>query len=496
MPPPPPPMPFGSPAGKKGPALRALHWIKVPPMALEGTVWQDLPQAMELDADELRRLFTVKAVEPKASTRNLLGAKSKKTMLLDLKRSNQICIALAKFKGTHAQVRDALLRLDDGMIKSEDIPKLRNCVPTDEEKEMLTPYMSSDTEASKLEKAEIFLLYMARVPRLSQRLDCFHTKLTLPTRLADTSAQIDAINSAGSSVRASKLLPQLLALVLAAGNVLNAGTMRGNARGFHLETLQKLAATKSGSVEPQVSLLHHIAKVASVKAPDVHKTLKHELKAVEEAVAIKCTVLESEVASLRHELEAVQSELPLVEKANEIDRFPEAMAAFLAECATKVDQLVLGMEAMRSSLAALSRFLGDASDANEPELVLQRIHAFAISFQKACRDNERAAFLKTKTEKDAREKAERVQKAQAMGVAAQASSADMPADDGNVSRRKMPLRTRQAGPGAMMGSIQGSLRRGDFKGLKQLRTELQSQWNQELAGRLASRRSLIDGDGT
>ena len=239
----------------------------MPAQSLEGTVWQSLPETTELDAEELRRMFTVKAPPKKSllsTPRELLGKKKSLTMLLDLKRSNQISIALAKFKCSHAQLRDALLRLDDNVIKAEDISRIRqSCIPTTDELELLQPYLDPRSTAGAVEKtlqsAEVFLTYMARVPRLTQRLECFHTKLSLPTRLADASAQINALNAAAASVRTSQLLPKLLSLVLAAGNVLNAGTLKGNAKGFRLEVLQKLAETKSGSVEPQVSLLHHIA---------------------------------------------------------------------------------------------------------------------------------------------------------------------------------------------------------------------------------------------
>ena len=40
---------------------------------------------------------------------------------------------------------------------------------------------------SSLESADLFLAYMSQVPRLIPRLECFHTKLTLPGRIADAS---------------------------------------------------------------------------------------------------------------------------------------------------------------------------------------------------------------------------------------------------------------------------------------------------------------------
>jgi len=233
--------------------------------------------------------------------------------------------------------------------------------------------------------------------------------------------------------------------------------------------------------------------VGAAKTPDVHKVLKHELRSVEEAVSIKCAAVEAEVGALRHELEAVRYELPLVEKAGDDDRFTPVMTAFLEKSTGDVASLASGMERMRDGLMELSRFLGDDVVMTEPELVLQRIHAFSISFQKACRDNERAAFLKKKAAQEEQDKAERAQRAaaQASRVPGGDRETQQPAESGSsTSRRKVPLRSRMAGPGAMVGSIQGSLRRGEFKMMKQL----QSQFSEELAQRMASRRSSIVGD--
>ena len=100
---------------------------------LKGSVWAALPTPLAaVDEEEMKRLFTVKPVNsggatPRASKSmpaTPRGGQGKKVMLLDLKRSNQISIALAKFKSTHEALRDAVLRLDEALIKPEDIQKL------------------------------------------------------------------------------------------------------------------------------------------------------------------------------------------------------------------------------------------------------------------------------------------------------------------------------------------------------------------------------------
>ena len=123
-----------------------------------------------LDEEELRAAFTVKSPASSkggnggggggggsggAAAKGLMtprGGVTKKVMLLELKRSNQISIALAKFKPkSHEQVAHALLALDESLIKVEDIARLRSCIPTPDELELLTPYLSA-TSASEAER--------------------------------------------------------------------------------------------------------------------------------------------------------------------------------------------------------------------------------------------------------------------------------------------------------------------------------------------------------
>ena len=182
MPPPPPmtpgappPMP-GSAAAPRGPVMRPLHWTKVPMAEVAHSIWAQLP-AYEADEEALKRLFTIKVAPKKQrSTVDMMAqSANKKVMLLDLKRSNQINIALAKFRkqGTNVgeEVVAALRKLDDKFIKLEDIPRIRDLVPTAEETEMLAPYLGGSEPTAKLDGAEKFLLEMCKV-RPCPRVGC------------------------------------------------------------------------------------------------------------------------------------------------------------------------------------------------------------------------------------------------------------------------------------------------------------------------------------
>ena len=283
-PPPPPPMAGRAPSSSssaaaaaalprgvstpRGPPLRALHWTKVPQHQLEDSVWLQLPGA--IDREEELKLFTIKAQPGEGGGASKLPATPrggvKKVMLLELERSNQISIALAKFKPyTSVQVADAVLRLDDTIIKVEDISRLRACIPTADEIELLSHTQQRrgcrDSASSRRSSS---CWYMARVPRLSQRLECFSTKLTLPTRLAR--ARRCALSDAADAVRASA--PAAAASRTRARHRQRAQHRhsQGQRQGFRLDVLQKLAKRNPRS-ELLQSLLYYLAKVAARRSP-------------------------------------------------------------------------------------------------------------------------------------------------------------------------------------------------------------------------------------
>ncbi|EOD27829.1 hypothetical protein EMIHUDRAFT_204812 [Emiliania huxleyi CCMP1516] len=220
----------------------------------KGTLWSSLPKAPPIDEAAVRERFTA----------------------TPLQRSNQIQIALAKFKGRgilaaaplSLEQRGAwtpflsgvvsllclkVLALDETVRKpraaSDDIARLRECSPSAEEVEMLSPFGED--------------------PRLKET-------LTFEQRKKDAEAQVEAINKAVQCLRGSKTLPLLLALVL--------------------QALGKLAETKStvSDARPaQTSLLHYAATLSSA---GVAEELDGLCKAIGEPLS-ELDVLGSELSS-------------------------------------------------------------------------------------------------------------------------------------------------------------------------------------------------------
>ena len=376
-------------------------------------------------------------------------------------------IALVKFKCSHEQLRDAVLKLDDKVIRGEDVGRLRLIMPTADEVELL----QSQDGAAAFGAAEKFLLLMAAVPRLRQRLECFQAKMNFDSRVMDADAQVNALLWATDAVRKSKRLPQLLSLILQLGNFLNEGSAKGAAEGFRFDVLQKLSDTKSSASEGsggQISLLHYLARCVTKQQKELQRELKSELAALEEAHQPPLTSanIEEEIAALAKEIEMMRSELPHhATPFSPVDAFSSVIEEFVSSASDKLARLQKKRDEMYTQLGALHTYLGQDQPDGEPEQVLSRVHAFAVSFGKACRDNEREELLQKKQAADAKAK---------------------PSGGGGV---RSAVRKKLAVPSHVMSSIQGSLRRGEFAQMK----ALQAQMSHELAHRMAVRRNSITG---
>lgn len=104
--------------------------------------------------------------------------KSKTIQVLDLKRANNLALALASFKihdqTQYAHVVGAIASMNDKAVNAELLACLQRFFPTDDEQRALQAF---NEPATRLGKAEQFLLAMLRVPRMHERIDMLLYKL-------------------------------------------------------------------------------------------------------------------------------------------------------------------------------------------------------------------------------------------------------------------------------------------------------------------------------
>jgi len=316
-PPPPPPMMMpGAPGSARkrgigkdtGPRLRKLHWEPLQQnYEVEGTVWAKAEQltgqiapalgSTEGESDHLQRLHALFGEQ-----RNPDGSTPKKRMrrkshraggstadmdrgtkkcgeevdtkkacgILDSQRLQNIAIGLYPFKkqGGVQFIVSTLKTMDPCAFSLRQVEGLRDALlPDAKEAAAATQYLSClggdfsvDKYASRIQAPELFALAVVSISSYRMRVDALHSRHTLEDHVANIKAQLQVVHDACCELQNSEPLHGLLRTILAVGNALNRGTAKGQARGFSIETLVKVANTKAvdGSA---TTLLDYIAQI-------------------------------------------------------------------------------------------------------------------------------------------------------------------------------------------------------------------------------------------
>lgn len=177
---------------------------------------------------------------------------STKTFLLDSRKSQNIAIILKSIAVSRDEIIDALM--DGKGLNAETLEKLSRVSPTEEEKSLILQYRE---DPSKLAAAESFLYHILKaVPSAFDRFNAMLFRLNYNLEIMEIKDYLNTIELGCKELRTQGLFLKLLEAVLKAGNRMNAGTVRGNAQAFNLNSLRKLNDVKSNN--GKTTLLHFV----------------------------------------------------------------------------------------------------------------------------------------------------------------------------------------------------------------------------------------------
>ena len=96
-----------------------------------------------------------------------------------------------------------------------------------------------ENEVDQLANAEKFLYYVSMVPRYGEKIKALHFQTSWDELLDDVDTMITYLARASKEVKESRKFKELLKIILALGNYMNAG-QRGGAYGFKLNSILKV----------------------------------------------------------------------------------------------------------------------------------------------------------------------------------------------------------------------------------------------------------------
>ena len=481
-PPGPPPPPGGGPGGppplpgmapramgrpkkkqlKPSTKMKGLAWAKIDDKKIDNTIWDknindDNVIKTDLDFKELESIFCaaqpkVEAEEAPAEGAGGAGGPKKKQVIsiLDPKRSNNVSIMLSRFgKMAYAEIRKAIMDLNEEVLPMENVAALKQLTPEPEEIEQLKEF-SGDVE--NLGKAEKFFLEMMKIKALAPRLNALHTKQGFDAKLNAARSAVLIMLDAVKEIKQSKKLPKLLELVLAIGNFLNGGTFRGGAYGFKLETLAKITEVRAS--DNKTNMLNYLAQYCETK--DKYKdllTIQDDFPHIVDACKESIPQAQTDLNKLKGELTQVENAIKTAPNPPG-DRFVEVMTAFHEKNAATLEETLNLHSKLEKDFKELLDYFGEAPS-TDSQTLFNHVNTFLQSFDRAQKDNVKRKQLAEKqklAEQRRKEMAERIAKKRAEGGGEE--------NEGGEEGAAAPKKLRPAGGRNMLDNLIADMRTG------------------------------------
>ncbi|CAK6975546.1 FH1/FH2 domain-containing protein 1 isoform X1 [Scomber scombrus] len=321
-PPLPPPPPPGAPplflASPKGTINKCrtlkLHWRELhslaplPRMTRFGTqtIWARL-EPVNVDTNQLEYLFESKG---NSTCFNLVCGQKKQppVSVLGMKRSNIITIALSSLPPPRLLPR-AIYSMDSTVLDREDIQRLQELTPTEEELGLIKEAKSQNPH-SPLGPAELCLLTLGEIPHLNIRLQLWAFALDYDSLEREIAEPLFHLKLAMEQLAASQTFRCILATVLAIGNFLNGC----KARGFELSYLGKLSQVRD--THSRQPLLHHVCVLLLQLYPQ-SSDLYSDITAVTKAGKCEYSLVQTNLAQLEALCKSSWEHLKILDKAED-----------------------------------------------------------------------------------------------------------------------------------------------------------------------------------
>lgn len=385
--------------------LKSFNWNKLSENKLEGTLWVDIDDTKVfkiLDLEDLERTFSAyqrPQKEPESNEGTLGSKKVKELSVIDGRRAQNCNILLSRLKLSNEEIKRAIMSMDE----QEDLPKdmleqLLKFVPEKSDIDLLEEHKH---ELDRMAKPDRFFFEMSRINHYQQRLQSLYFKKKFAERVAEVKPKVEAIRTASKQVFQSKSLKQLLEVVLAFGNYMNKG-QRGNAYGFTISSLNKIADTKS-SIDKNITLLHYLITVVEKKYPKII-SLHEELPSISEAAKVNMTELDKEIITLRNGLKAVESELEYQKSQPSVpgDKFVSVVSQFITVAGFSFSDVEDLLAESKELFMKSAKHFGEETNKIQPDEFFGIFDQFLQAFSEAKQENENMRKRKEEEERRAR----------------------------------------------------------------------------------------------
>ncbi|NXB44366.1 FHDC1 protein, partial [Leucopsar rothschildi] len=395
-PPPPPPPPLPGPNiplppqlinghdshGKKK-RMRSFFWKTIPEEQVRGknNIWTIAARPQyQIDTKTIEELFgQQEEAKPQDSRNRSLKSSFKETKeevsILDAKRSMNIGIFLKQFKKSAESIIEDIYHGRSQPYGSELLHEFLKLLPEGEEVKKLKAF---DGDVSKLSQADSFMYLLIQVPNYALRIEAMVLEREFSPSCASLQDDMKIIRRATKELMTCEELHSILHLVLQAGNIMNAGGYAGNAVGFKLSSLLKLADTKAN--KPGMSLLHFVALEAQKKDAAL-LNFSEKIRSVHDAARLSIDSVEAELHSLSVKTRSVKDSIRRDPKLfHQMENFLQFAVRHLKELEHQKGEL-------QKEGSALIDFFCEDKETMKLDECFQIFRDFCIRFNTAVKEN-------------------------------------------------------------------------------------------------------------
>ncbi|XP_041076947.1 FH2 domain-containing protein 1-like [Polyodon spathula] len=383
---------FGSPFSRQDVTrrskLRNFNWDAIPKDRILGknSVWSDAQSDdFQIDTTSMEELFGRKESVSPAGTNvgrwswrcsSPMDTNSEKVSLLDAKRSMNVGIFLRQFKRAVTDIIEDIRQGVGQSYGSEKMTELCKLLPENEEVERLKSFQG---DRSKLGEADLFMVLIVEVPSFQLRLEAMVLKEEFEPHVTSLCSAARTLKQAAQELLNCQELHTILRLVLKAGNYMNAGGYAGNAAGFRIASLLKLADTKAN--KPGMNLLHFVAMEAQ-KKDKLLLSFPDKLRHVGPANRLSEDSVVEELCRLQRRVDGLQNNLQgEAELRAQTQPFLQAAESRLLQAQGEVED-------MRLASQCLVEFFCEDGDTFKLEEACKVFQSFCDKFIKAIQENQ------------------------------------------------------------------------------------------------------------
>ncbi|XP_041107066.1 disheveled-associated activator of morphogenesis 2-like isoform X1 [Polyodon spathula] len=428
--------------------LKSFNWSKLGENKISGTIWHEIDdmQAFKvLDLEDFEKMFSAYQRQQDLLTNSsfrqqketgsmddlyLTTRKVKELSVIDGRRAQNCIILLSKLKLSNEEIRRAILEMDEREDLAKDmLEQLLKFVPEKSDIDLLEEHRH---EIERMARADRFLFEMSRIDHYQQKLQALFFKKKFAERLAEAKPKVEAILTASWEVIRSKRLKQVLEVVLAFGNFMNKG-QRGNAYGFKMSSLNKIADTKS-SIDRNITMLHYLIMIFEKSYPDI-LNIQQDLQRLPEAAKVNLAELEKEVYHIKNGLKALEAELEYQKSSipERGDKFVPVVSNFITVASFRFSELEDQLSEAKDKFSKALQHFGEDEGRMQPDEFFGIFDTFLQSFSDAQQDLENMRRKKEEEErrarmeamlKEQREKERRLKKTKAGSISEESGEFD------------------------------------------------------------------------